>query len=89
MRKNKFEVGDRVKFVRLLSVDPKRWYMTQEEFDILKEYVNKVGTITAVEKHYKKKGFDYFIDVSFSSGYKMSRANSIAFEKVDFDFDLI
>ena len=88
-RRDKYEPGDTVKFAQLLTTNPDRWYMTLKEFDVLKEYVNKVGTITAVEKHYAKDRVDYFIDVSFSSGYKIRRANAIAFEKFEMDLDWI
>jgi len=88
-RRDKYEVGDTVKFAQLLSSNPERWYMSQKEFNELKDYVNKIGTITAVEKQYTKDRVDYFIDVSFSSGYKIRRANAIAFEKFEIDLDWI
>jgi hypothetical protein len=88
-RRDKYEVGDAVKFAQLLSSNPERWYMSQKEFNELKDYVNKIGTITAVEKQYTKDRVDYFIDVSFSSGYKIRRANAIAFEKFEIDLDWI
>tara|TARA_Y100000034_G_scaffold57024_1_gene69740 strand:+ start:661 stop:939 length:279 start_codon:yes stop_codon:yes gene_type:complete len=88
-RRDKYEVGDTVKFAQLLSSNPERWYMSQKEFNELKDYVNKIGTITAVEKQYTADRVDYFIDVSFSSGYKIRRANSIAFEKFEIDLDWI
>jgi hypothetical protein len=88
-RRGRYEPGDKVKFVHLLSDDHEKWYMSQKEFEVLIEYINKIGTITAVEKQYTKEDINYFIDVSFSSGYKISRANAIAFEKIDLDFDWI
>ena len=88
-RRNKYEPGDKVKFSYLLTDNPEKWFMSQKEFKVLSEYINKIGTITEVEKQYTKDNINYFIDVSFSSGYKICRANAIAFEKIDLDFDWI
>ena len=88
-RRDKYEVGDTVKFAQLLTTNPERWYMSQGEFDELKEYLNKIGTITAVEKQYMKDEIVYFINVSFTSGYEIRRANSVAFEKFEIDLDWI
>ena len=88
-RRNKYEPGDKVKFSYLLTDNPEKWFMSQKEFKVLGEYINKIGTVTEVEKQYTKDNINYFIDVSFSSGYKIRRANAIAFEKIDLDFDWI
>ncbi len=88
-RRDKYEVGDTVKFIQLLTTNPERWYMTDKQFDELKEYLNKIGTITAVEKQYTKDEITYFINVSFTSGYEIRRANAIAFEKFEMDLDWI
>ena len=88
-RRNKYEPGDKVKFSYLLTDNPEKWFMSQKEFKVLSEYINKIGTVTEVEKQYTKDNINYFIDVSFSSGYKIRRANAIAFEKIDLDFDWI
>ncbi len=88
-KKNRFKVGDKVKFVKILSFDPEEWFMTNEEFDVVKDYLDKVGTVTSIEKRYSKDRIDYFLNVTFSSGYRLNRVNSIGFEKFDLDFDWI
>ena len=88
-RRGKYEPGDKVKFMYLLTDNPEKWFMSQKEFQVLGEYINKIGTIIEVEKRYTKDAISYFIDVSFSSGYTIRRANSVAFEKIDLDFDWI
>ena len=88
-KKKRFKIGDKVKFVKMLSFDPADWFMSHDEFDVLKNYLDKVGTVTSIEKRYSKDRIDYFLDVSFSSGYKLKRVNSMGFEKFDLDFDWV
>ena len=82
--------GDRVKLTKLISEDPKDWLMSETEFDLVREHVGKIGKVTHVQKHYEgKKRINYFIDVVYSSGYKLRRVNKLAFELVEFDFDYV
>ncbi len=82
--------GDRVKLTKLISEDAKDWLMSEGEFDVLKQHLGKIGKIAHVQKHYEgKTGVNYFIDVEYSSGYKLWRVNKLAFELVEFDFDYV
>ncbi len=82
--------GDRVKLTKLMSEDPKDWLMSEREFEIVKAHIGKIGTIRHIQKHFEgKKRIDYFIDVEYSSGFKLLRVNKLAFELVEFDFEYI
>ena len=82
--------GDRVRLIELISSDNKDWLMSEREFQIVKEHVGKIGTIEHVQKHHiSVTQTDYFLDVAYSSGYKLRRVNQLAFEIVEFDFDYV
>ena len=82
--------GDRVKLMKLISENPKDWLMSHAEFDLVKEHVGKIGKVIHVQKHYVDlKNTEYFVDVEYSSGYKLRRVNKLAFEVVEFDFDYV
>jgi len=82
--------GDRVKLTRLVSDNAEDWLMSETEFEIVKEHVGKIGKVLHIQKHFEgNKRIDYFIDVEYSSGFKLMRVNKIAFETVDFDFDYV
>ena len=82
--------GDRVRLIKLISDDPADWLMSEAEFEVVKFHMGKIGTISHVQKHFTgKKKVDYFVDVDYSSGYKLRRVNKLAFEIVELDFDYI
>jgi len=82
--------GDRVKLVELISDSHKDWKMSEREFEIVKSHVGKIGKIIHVQKHFNdNKKISYFIDVEYSSGFKLRRVNKLAFQLVEFDFDYI
>ena len=84
------QTGDRVILMKLISDNAEDWRMSEREFEVVKEHIGKIGTVTHIQKHFEgKKRIDYFIDVEYSSGYKLWRVNKLAFETVDFDFDYI
>tara|TARA_R110000824_G_scaffold555_4_gene3577 strand:- start:1507 stop:1764 length:258 start_codon:yes stop_codon:yes gene_type:complete len=84
------KVGDRVRLKDLISEDPKDWFMTEGEFLQVKAHVGKIGTVTHIQKHFvNKEKTSYFLDIKYSSGYRLKRVNRLAFEAVEFDFDYI
>ena len=84
------QTGDRVVLMKLISDSAEDWRMSEREFEVVKEHIGKIGTVTHIQKHFEgKKRIDYFIDVEYSSGYKLWRVNKLAFEIVELDFDYI
>ena len=82
--------GDRVKLTELISDNHKDWKMSEREFEVVKGHIGKIGTVVYIQKHFNdNKKISYFIDVEYSSGYKLRRVNRLAFELVEFDFDYI
>ena len=81
------EIGDKAKFIKLLSEDPKDWFLSPEQFEHIMRLVGKMGTVLYVETHYNDDGTkEYFLDVEFPMGYVLKRVNSLAFELVDLDY---
>jgi hypothetical protein len=82
--------GDKVKLTELISDNHEDWYMSEREFGVVKDHVGKIGTVVHVQKHFNdSKKISYFIDVVYSSGFKLRRVNKLAFQLVEFDFDYI
>jgi hypothetical protein len=82
--------GDRVKLTKLVSNKAEDWLMSEREFEIVKKHVGKIGKVIHIQKHFEDTAnVNYFIDVEYSSGFKLMRVNKIAFETVDFDFDYV
>tara|TARA_R110000824_G_scaffold13363_3_gene58249 strand:+ start:1723 stop:1986 length:264 start_codon:yes stop_codon:yes gene_type:complete len=86
----KYKVGDRVIFKKLLVDDASKWLMTEREFEQVKTFLDKIGTIDEIEKRFNDNGtITYFLTVRFSSGYKLTRVNRYAFVPFEVDFDYI
>ncbi len=74
-------IGDSVKFVKLLSDNHADWGVTPLAFNYIQKLVGQVGHIEYIQKHYEDDGTKtFYIDVRFSCGYILKRANSIAFK---------
>ncbi len=81
------EIGDKAKFINLLSDDPDDWFVSAEQFEHIKRLIGKMGTVLNVQVHYKDDGNkEYFLDVEFPRGYVLKRVNSLAFEFVDLSY---
>ena len=81
------EIGDKAKFVKLLSEEPDDWFVGPEQFEHIKRLVGKMGTVLHVQVHYNDDGNkEYFLDVEFAMGYVLKRVNSLAFEFVDLSY---
>ena len=81
------EIGDKAKFISLLSDNPEDWFTTHDQFEAIKHLIGKVGTVLNVQVHYKGDGNkEYFLDVEFSKGYVLKRVNSLAFQFVDLSY---
>tara|TARA_Y100000310_G_C20289237_1_gene626402 strand:+ start:141 stop:404 length:264 start_codon:yes stop_codon:yes gene_type:complete len=86
----KFKVGDKVIFNKLLVDNHKDWLMTEKEFEEVKSYLGKIATVEEIEKRFNKnKTVNFFLTVSFSSGFKIDRVNRLAFKLYDDDFEFI
>ena len=81
------EIGDKVRFVKLLSESPEDWFISPEQLIHIKGLLGRTGTILYVEVRYKDDGTkEYFLDVRFPIGYILKRANSLAFEFIDLSY---
>jgi len=81
------EIGDKAKFVKLLSEEPEDWFVGPEQFEMIKKLIGRMGTVLHVQVHYKDDGNkEYFLDVEFPRGYVLRRVNSLAFEFVDLNY---
>ena len=78
------KIGDKVKFIKLLSDDYRVWFLPSEhQMEKLKTRLNTVATVMWVEKSYGNGDrIDYFLDVEFSDGSYMKRINSLCFKKL-------
>ena len=85
-----FEVGDKVVFDNLMQDDHELWKMSERRFAQVKEYLGKIGTVREIEKRYNdNETISYFVTVQFSSGFKLTRVNRLAFKLFEQDFDFI
>ena len=84
-----FEVGDKVVFKRLFRDNHEAWYMSEDEFKELKTFLDKVGTVEYINKHFDDdKSVTYFIDVVFTK-YRLRRINQKCFDSIESEFDFI
>ena len=85
-----YKVGDKVVFENVMSDSAEDWMMTEEQFDKVKSYLGKIGTISEMEKRYNdNETVSYFITVKFNSGFVLHRVNRLAFVLYEADFDFI
>jgi len=85
-----YEVGDKVVFDNLMSDNAEDWLMNERQYDVVKSYLGKIGTIREIEKKYNdNKTISYFITVHFNSGFVLHRVNRLAFSPYEVDFDFI
>jgi len=81
------EIGDKARFINLLSDKPEDWFLSAEQFEYVKRLIGKMGTVLNVQVHYKDDGNkEYYLDVEFPRGYVLKRVNSLAFEFVDLSY---
>ena len=74
------KIGDSVKFLKVLSEDHRDWHMSIMKFNYVRTLIGKTGKILFVQKHYENDGSKtYYIDVEFPCGFKLEKANSVAF----------
>ena len=86
----KYKVGDRVIFKHLILDDAEKWLMSKREFEEVKTFLRKIGTVKEIEKRFNDNGtITYFLTVVFTSGYKLIRVNRHAFVPYEADFDYI
>ena len=75
------EIGDSVKFVKLLSDDHDDWDMNPMAFNYVRMLVGETAKILYIQLHYEDDGTkSHYLDVEFPSGYKMKGVNSLGFE---------
>lgn len=87
--KKKFNIGDKVVFKRLFKDCHEAWMMTEEQFCELKTFLDKVGTVEYINKHYNEdESVSYFIDVLYDS-YRLRRINQRCFDSIESDFDFL
>ena len=85
MKKILLNVGDKVIFVDLLGHDEKVWGMDRVESMIMKNYLNKEGTVDTIFTDVNIPfPYNTFITVRFSDGYTIYDANQFAFELAPF-----
>ena len=85
-----YKVGDKVVFENVMSDSAEDWMMTEEQFNKVKSYLGKIGTISEMEKRYNdNETVSYFITVKFNSGFVLHRVNRLAFVLYEADFDFI
>ena len=78
------KIGDKVKFVKLLSDDYRVWFLPSElQMEKLKTRIGTIATVMWVEKSYGNgERIDYFLDVEFTDGSYMKRINALCFKKL-------
>mgnify|MGYP001225135674 CR=1 FL=1 len=47
-----YEVGDKVVFDNLMRDNAEDWLMNERQYDAVKSYLGKIGTIKEIEKRY-------------------------------------
>ena len=85
-----YKVGDKVVFEDIMRDSAEEWMMSDEQFDKVKSYLGKIGTISEIEKRYNdNETVSYFVTVKFNSGFVLHRVNRLAFILYEADFDFI
>ena len=85
-----YKVGDKVVFEDIMRDSAEEWMMSDEQFDKVKSYLGKIGTISEIEKRYNdNETVSYFVTVKFNSGFILHRVNRLAFILYEADFDFI
>ena len=78
------QVGDLVKFEKLISDDHRDWNMSAMSFNYVRSLLGQIAEIIYIQKHFEDDGTKtYFLDVEYSCGYKMKSVNSLCFAYVD------
>lgn len=85
-----YEVGDKVIFENLIRDSAEEWMMNSRQYDAVKSYLGKIGTISEIEKRYNdNETISYYLTVQFVSGFTLHRVNRLAFVPYEVDFDYI
>ena len=85
-----YKVGDKVVFKNLIRNSAEDWVMSERQFEQVKSYLEKIGTVEEIEKRYNDNStVSYFVTVRFNSGFVLRRVNRFAFEPYEVDFDFI
>ena len=85
-----YEIGDKVIFKHIIRNKAEDWQMSERQFEQVKSYLGKIGTVKEIEKRYNDNStVSYFLTVRFSSGFRLDRVNRFAFLPFETDFDYI
>jgi len=86
-----FAVGDRVKFINIISKNPEDWGMDDlVEFKIFKGHLGMIGTIIEMKiKEHLPVDFNLFMTVRFDDGYIADEVTHFAFEPIYNSYSVI
>jgi len=85
-----YKVGDKVVFKNIIRDSAEEWLLSERQFQQVRSYLDKIGTIEEIEKRYNdNETVSFFVTVRFNSGFVLQRVNRFAFEPYEVDFDFI
>ena len=85
-----YKVGDKVVFETLMRDSAEDWMMNERQFNKVKSYLGRIGTISEIEKRYNdNETVSYYLTVQFISGFTLHRVNRLAFVPYEVNFDYI